>query len=675
MHWSEKIADSIIKAKPNKEEYVCAAGISPSGSVHIGNFRDVATSLFVVKSLQAKGKKAKLLFSWDEFDRLRKIPKNVDSELEKFIGCPYTDVKFSDTETYAGHFQKEFETALKEFGIKPDFRYQTSMYRSGKYKELLLKSLDKRREIFDILDSFRTQETTAEETALQKENYYPVSIYCPKCGKDTTNIKGMNEYKAVYTCKCGHEGEFDFNNDFNCKLAWKADWAMRWAYEGVDFEPGGKDHASPNGSYQTSKIIAKEIFGIEPPIFQGYEFIGIKGATGKMSGSSGLNLTPDTLLKIYQPEIILWLYARTEPLHAFDFCFDEGILRQYFEFDKMLDDVRNGKSDENAKTIISLCKVGEREIKTVPMNLLVQLGSAVDFNVAVLETVFRKIGSPYKEEEFSDRLSRAKYWLEQCSPESVNRLRNTRNWEVYGGLTSEEKEEVAELHRILSEQTFTPDELNTAVYAIPKKIFGGEDNKILKGLQGNFFKIVYKLLINKEKGPRLYLFLFAIEKERYLHLLDFSFAKTEAETQTEAEEEKAKQISNQTEVVSPQPPACFKEPDPAAEIKPEVSADVFRQIDLRVCEIVKCQEIRKSHNCYKLTLNDGLGERVIVSSIKNYYTPEELVGKKIIAAVNLTPVRITGVTSEGMLLAGTNSACGCRVVFAENCVPNGTVVG
>ena len=45
------------------------------------------------------------------------------------------------------------------------------------------------------------------------------------------------------------------------------------------------------------------------PLFQGYEFIGIKGATGKMSGSSGLNLTPDTLLKLYQPEMILWLYA------------------------------------------------------------------------------------------------------------------------------------------------------------------------------------------------------------------------------------------------------------------------------------------------------------------------------------------------------------------------------
>ena len=66
MHWSEEIAQRIIARNPEKEEYVCAAGISPSGSVHIGNFRDVATSLMVVKALRKLGKKAKLLFSWDQ---------------------------------------------------------------------------------------------------------------------------------------------------------------------------------------------------------------------------------------------------------------------------------------------------------------------------------------------------------------------------------------------------------------------------------------------------------------------------------------------------------------------------------------------------------------------------------------------------------------------------------
>lgn len=101
----------------------------------------------------------------------------------------------------------------------------------------------------------------------------------------------------------------------------------------------------------------------------GYEFIGIKGSTGKMSGSSGLNLTPETLLKIYEPEIILWLYSKTEPKKAFDFCFDEGILRQYFEFDKMYNEYIEGKANEHNASVIEYSLVEGRKIKTVPMNV------------------------------------------------------------------------------------------------------------------------------------------------------------------------------------------------------------------------------------------------------------------------------------------------------------------
>ncbi len=65
---------------------------------------------------------------------------------------------------------------------------------------------------------------------------------------------------------------------------------------------------------------------------------------------SGLNLTPDTLLKLYQPEMILWLYAKSEPTKAFDFCFDDGILRQYFEFDKQYNEFMDGKANESLRT-------------------------------------------------------------------------------------------------------------------------------------------------------------------------------------------------------------------------------------------------------------------------------------------------------------------------------------
>ena len=588
MHWSEEIAKKIIERNPDKEEYVCAAGISPSGSIHIGNFRDIATSYFVVRALRKMGRKARLLFSWDEFDRLRKVPVNVakaDSDMEKYIGCPYVDVKNpfkdDDCKTYAEYFEREFERSIVKFGIELDYRHQAQMYRSGKYVKHIIHALKKRGEIFDILDSHRTQDAKEGE----REAYYPVSIYCPKCGKDTTTIHSLSEDCTVaqFSCECGHCGEFNFEKDFNCKLAWKIDWPMRWMYEGVDFEPGGKDHAARNGSYDTSKDNSKKIFGYDAPLFQGYEFIGIKGTTGKMSGSSGLNLTPETLLKLYQPEVILWLYSKTDPLKAFDFCFDDGILRQYFEFDKMQTAYENGSADEHTSAIMYNTTVEGRTPKCVPMSLLVQLGSVVNFNVPMLEVVFEKIGTPYKYDDFADRLERAKFWLEQCSPENVNKLRTTRNWELYNEMTEVEKKQIALLHEYLSGDGYSLDDLNAELYAIPKKTAGGElSDKELKGIQGQFFKNVYRLIIDKERGPRLYLFLFAVDKESYLRLLDFSFPMTEEESAPPVEEE----------VQASEEETVYGEPDEVKPIKEEIDIDEFSKIDLRVCKIVKVNEIR-----------------------------------------------------------------------------------
>jgi len=79
--------------------------------------------------------------------------------------------------------------------------------------------------------------------------------------KDTTKITDVSEDCNVvsYSCKCGNVSTVNISEQGNCKLPWKVDWPMRWMYEGVDFEPGGKDHASPQGSYQVSRVIARKI--------------------------------------------------------------------------------------------------------------------------------------------------------------------------------------------------------------------------------------------------------------------------------------------------------------------------------------------------------------------------------------------------------------------------------
>ena len=170
----------------------------------------------MVRALRKMGKRARLLFSWDEFDRLRKIPVNVaqaDGDMEKYIGYPYVDVPnpFDDgaeCPTFAAHFEKEFMDSIGKFGIDMDCRYQADMYRSGKYVEYVLYALKHRGEIFDIIDSHRTQDAAPGE----RDAYYPVSIYCPQCHRDTTKIQSLSDdcTTAEYTCACGYTGTFDF---------------------------------------------------------------------------------------------------------------------------------------------------------------------------------------------------------------------------------------------------------------------------------------------------------------------------------------------------------------------------------------------------------------------------------------------------------------------------------
>ena len=73
-------------------------------------------------------------------------------------------------------------------------------------------------------------------------------------------------------------------------------------------------------------------------------------------------------------------------------------------------------------------------------------------------------------------------------------------------------------------------------------------------------------------------------------------------------------------------------------------------------------------------LFDGLDERVIVSSIRDDYTPEELIGRKIIVIANLKPAKFAGVKSNGMLIAASGDDFGCKIIFVDDCVPEGTAI-
>ena len=115
-----------------------------------------------------------------------------------------------------------------------------------------------------------------------------------------------------------------------------------------------------------------------------------------------------------------------------------------------------------------------------------------------------------------------------------------------------------------------------------------------------------------------------------------------------------------------------KEEEKEIEGLAEIVYDDFAKVELRVAEVVDCQPIKRAKKLLQLTLNDGTKTpRTIASGIAKWYSPEDLIGKKVIIVANLAPRTLCGVESHGMLLAGEVSEEDVKVAFVEG-MPAGT---
>ncbi|MCH5278595.1 MAG: methionine--tRNA ligase [Christensenellaceae bacterium] len=90
------------------------------------------------------------------------------------------------------------------------------------------------------------------------------------------------------------------------------------------------------------------------------------------------------------------------------------------------------------------------------------------------------------------------------------------------------------------------------------------------------------------------------------------------------------------------------------EEKPEISYDEFAKLDLRVAKVVACEEVKKSKKLLKCTLEVGQETRTVLSGIKAWYSPENLIGKTVVLVANLAPKKICGIESHGMILCASD---------------------
>ena len=110
------------------------------------------------------------------------------------------------------------------------------------------------------------------------------------------------------------------------------------------------------------------------------------------------------------------------------------------------------------------------------------------------------------------------------------------------------------------------------------------------------------------------------------------------------------------------------------EAKPEISYDDFMKMQFQVGEIIKCEEVPKSKKLLCSQVKIGSQVKQIVSGIKKWYSPEEMVGKKVMVLVNLKPAKLAGVLSEGMILCAEDEKGNIVLMQPEKDVPAGAEI-
>jgi lysyl-tRNA synthetase, class I len=532
--WVTRYTDEVIaeaeRRSPGKT-IVCASGLSPSGAIHLGNLREVMTPHLVADEIRRRGRDVVHILSWDDYDRFRRVPNGIDPSWAEHIGKPLTAVPAppgSPYPSWADHFKAAMVESLNELGVEFRGISQTEMYTSGAYRSQILLAMRERARIDAILGRYRTKDTPPDDDA----SYYPYRPYCGVCGTDFTTVIAYDDEttEMTYTCTCGHRETVRLSEYDRGKLVWKVDWPMRWAYEGVHFEPSGVDHQSPGSSFVVGGHLVTEIFGGWQPIGPMYAFVGISGMA-KMSSSRGAVPTPADALEIMEAPLLRWLYARRRPNQSFKVAFDQEIHRLYDEWDALEKKVAAGTAaPADALAQDRAVRTATRELPRTPHPVPYRtLVSIVDITTGHDEQTLRILRDLDPDDrittlaEVQPRLGRAQNWVNTQLPDDARtRVRDEPDKELLSSLDDTQRESLRLLVAGLDDN-WSLEGLTTLVYGVPKKMAGlPADTKPtpeLKAIQRSFFALLYRLLVGRDTGPRLPTLLLAVGPEKIRSLL------------------------------------------------------------------------------------------------------------------------------------------------------------
>ncbi len=508
MQWLNTIVDELVARQP-EGEILLESGGSPSGTHHLGHMRELVICDALLLELQRRGRQARHVYFSDDLDGLRKVPVDVPSQFENYLGMPLCDIPSPDgqAESYGAYFTAQLQRACKTLGLEVSFVASHEKYRSGFFVpaiEQCLARLPQARQALETISGRKLEDSWSpiqimEEGRLKKRAF--VSL-------DTT------QKTLAYRDANGVEQHIAYD-DGSVKLDWRLDWPGRWWLLNIAVEPFGRDHASAGGSYDTGVQIMKDVYGSEAPYPVPYDFINLAGDTKKMSASKGTGLDAEEGVRIMPAEVVRYLILSAPPKKRIYFDPVGGVVKLMDEYAAF---AAKPEKTEAEKQLLYICTRGgtARTVSRVPFSHLVASYQASLRDAArTLEVVKRTEHADVAAEEADAIMHELQFidaWLDKRAPDDVK-------FSLREHVTKDEfsEAEIALFAGLAEKIAAAPVDAEGEFFHLALYSFKDE-----LGLQPKeLFGAIYRLLIGKSSGPRAGYFLSILPRDWLLARLKF----------------------------------------------------------------------------------------------------------------------------------------------------------
>ena len=519
--WADAVADA-VEARSTDDPIVIKGGVSPSGVPHIGHANEILRGAIVADVLRERGHEVRQVFTADDRDRLRSIPRKladldgnlvglgeVDAgALGRNLGKPYTDIPdpFGCCDSYGAHFTELLRQEVAKLGVDVEFVSNTALYEDGSFDDVTRHILGNAEKAREVLSKYQEK---------VDEDYVPFFARCEECGQLTETITDvdLNAGTVSYRCTdsdagdgtiegCGHEGTADLREG---KLPWRFEWPAQWKVLGVDFEPFGKDHAE--GSWPSGVDIAENVVDVEPPVGMVYEWFTLEGDA--LSSSAGNIVTVGEVLEILEPEVFRYFFSKA-PLKQRDFSIQtiDQLVDEFDEFERVYfgeseaDDHQTELAERAYPTVVD--EIREERIR-IPYTFAAVLGMTDDPDQR--EEIARREGHipddapEWAIEQALARVERASEWARLTDNAFNYELKRSRIPDHE--FETEIEQALDELANFI-EEGHDGDEIQSEIFAIAKR----HEIDV-----GDFFGAGYRLLFDDTEGPKLGPFLSKLDTD------------------------------------------------------------------------------------------------------------------------------------------------------------------